>query len=241
MTKYEYSSVDLNDMLSFCRKYIKDIIWKNSLIEVKGLTFPQTECILENYELNGIKFNDAVVVNNIKRSWQYLFNNISQEISLDIVKEYNYMLQSGSLNEKDAGYLRNNPVYISGTDFIPPNVNKEILEHEIKELKENYPNKPFEKAVRLFALITKEQWFSDGNKRTATMVANHILVKSGIGIFAIKPKLMHQFIDLLIKWYESDGFNFESNEFINLQDFIYMNCIRFSPDGFYKSDLDRII
>lgn len=238
--QYEYSKVELDIILSFCRKYIKDIIWKNASIEVRGLTFPQTECILENYELNGISFNDAMIVNNIKRSWQFLFNNINKDIDLELIKEYNYILQYSTLNEKDPGLLRSKPVYISGTDFIPPHIDRGVLEYEINDINANFIDKPFEKAIALFAIIAKEQWFSDGNKRTATMVCNHILVQSGVGVFAIKPKLMSSFIDLLIKWYESDGFNLKSEEFINLSDFIYMNCIRFTPDWFYKCDLDRI-
>lgn len=42
-----------------------------------------------------------------------------------------------------------------------------------------------DQALLMFCAITRRQWFNDGNKRTALMAANHVLINAGIGVFAI--------------------------------------------------------
>ena len=56
----------------------------------------------------------------------------------------------------------------------------------------------------MFCAITRRQWFNDGNKRTALMAANHVLINAGIGVFAISPSLKRDFTNRLLRYYESD-------------------------------------
>lgn len=41
---------------------------------------------------------------------------------------------------------------------------------------------PIKQGFYLFGHITREQWFNDGNKRTAQLVANHAFVQNNAGI-----------------------------------------------------------
>ena len=61
-----------------------------------------------------------------------------------------------------------------------------------------------DQALLMFCAITRGQWFNDGNKRTALMATNHVLVNAGIGVFAISPSLKHDFTNRLLRYYESD-------------------------------------
>ncbi|MCB5635116.1 cell filamentation protein Fic, partial [Bifidobacterium animalis] len=54
-------------------------------------------------------------------------------------------------------------------------------------------------AMLLFGAVTRGQWFSDGNKRTALMVANHQLIHDGIGVFSIPPEDKAQFVSMLLR------------------------------------------
>ena len=56
----------------------------------------------------------------------------------------------------------------------------------------------------MICAITRGQWFNDGNKRTALMAANHVLINAGIGVFAISPSLKRDFTNRLLRYYESD-------------------------------------
>lgn len=51
---------------------------------------------------------------------------------------------------------------------------------------------PVRQATHLFAVACRIQWFFNGNKRTATMGANHVLIHAGAGIFALPPQRIDQ-------------------------------------------------
>jgi prophage maintenance system killer protein len=60
--------------------------------------------------------------------------------------------------------------------------------------------------LHLFLWGTRRQLFWDGNKRTALLAANKLLVQNGSGILTISESVMAQFNDLLSTYYETgDG------------------------------------
>ena len=58
--------------------------------------------------------------------------------------------------------------------------------------------------VLAFAWTCRSQLFRDGNKRTAQLVANDILVHSGEGILAVPIDAQNEFFGLLVAFYESN-------------------------------------
>ena len=58
-------------------------------------------------------------------------------------------------------------------------------------------------ALDLMLYIMRSQLFFDGNKRTAMLVANKILIENGLGIFAVRQQNMNEFFTKLVKFYES--------------------------------------
>ena len=67
----------------------------------------------------------------------------------------------------------------------------------------------------MFWLIRK-QIFLDGNKRTAMLIANKILISTGCGIIAIQEQDLETFGKKLIKFYET-------NDMTDVKDFVYKN------------------
>ena len=65
----------------------------------------------------------------------------------------------------------------------------------------------------------KLQFFNDGNKRTAMLVANHELIKNGKGIISIAEEYKEEFGEKLISYYEND------EKIEELKNFIYTNCL----------------
>ena len=119
--------------------------------------------------------DDIIVVNNIKRAWMFLFENIGRPIDWRYVSEYNRILGEGLI--RDAGKLRTNDVRIGGTDWIPELPTMESSHDEISSLMKI--ESPEDRALLMFCKITRGQWFNDGNKRTALMTANHALINAG--------------------------------------------------------------
>ena len=79
-------------------------------------------------------------------------------------------------------------------------------------------------AMLLFGAVTRGQWFSDGNKRTALMVANHQLIHDGIGVFSIPPEDKAQFVSMLLRYYETGDYS-------RLSDWLSQNAVGHVPGG----------
>lgn len=161
--------------VELAKRLLVDAIWKTANIEVDGITFPDAQEIFEGRAPSNMEVNDIIVVNNIKRAWMFLFENIGRPIDWRYVSEYNRILGEGLI--RDAGKLRTNDVRIGGTDRIPELPTMESSHDEISSLMKI--ESPEDRALLMFCKITRGQWFNDGNKRTALMTANHALINAG--------------------------------------------------------------
>lgn len=87
--------------VELAKRLLVDAIWKTANIEVDGITFPDAQEIFEGRAPSNMEVNDIIVVNNIKRAWMFLFENIGRPIDWRYVSEYNRILGEGLI--RDAG------------------------------------------------------------------------------------------------------------------------------------------
>jgi prophage maintenance system killer protein len=64
----------------------------------------------------------------------------------------------------------------------------------------------------------RKQVFIDGNKRTAMLAANHVMIANGVGIISIPIEHQQQFTTMLLEFYESGDMS-------ALKLFVYSYCI----------------
>ena len=92
------------------------------------------------------------------------------------------------------------------------------------------------KALEMFLFCARGQFFYDGNKRLATLIANKIMIQNGLGIISIPIKYKNKFLQLLVEFYET-------NENSAIKNFIYDNCIdgiSFSQNQDIKKSADEV-
>lgn len=213
-------------VVRLAKRQIIDVLWKTANIEVDGITFPDTQEIFDGRAPAGMDVDDIIAVNNIKRAWMFLFNNIDHPVDWAYVSEYNRIVGEGLVDA--AGGLRTYDVRIGGTNWVPDLPSVESSRDRISKL-QHADLSAEERAVDMFCAITRDQWFSDGNKRTALMVANHVLVNAGVGVFAIAPDLKREFTTLLLDYYES-------NNATELSAWLVDNAIERLPGGLTDSE-----
>lgn len=110
--------------------------------------------------------DDIVTVNNIKRAWGFLLGNIDYPVDWQYIREYNRIIGEGRV--RDAGRLREYGVRIGGTGWVPEIPTVESPQERVRGILEESEGE--DTAMLLFGAVTRGQWFSDGNKRTALMV-----------------------------------------------------------------------
>jgi len=128
------------------------------------------------------------------------------EISLYSLNNIHSFLMSGLLEQKSCGLLRNNPVAITGTVYHPLEERSLILSamEKISEISANIEH-PVERAMYLMSSIAYVQPYEDGNKRTARIAMNLVLVANGYPPFSFKGVDKKKYIQGIIGFYELGG------------------------------------
>lgn len=217
---------DRDRSVELAKRLLIDSIWKTANIEVDGITFPDTQEIFDGRAPAGMAVDDIVTVNNIKHAWQFLLGNVDYPIDWQYVSEYNRIVGEGLV--RDAGMLRTFGVRIGGTAWTPELPSMNSSRDAVVSIMQQVD--PLSRALDLFGVVTRGQWFADGNKRTALMVANHELIHAGIGILAIQPSDKRAFTTRLLAYYESGDFR-------PLKDWLAYNAFGRIPGGLAESQM----
>ena len=154
-----------------------DLSWKSSQIEGNTYTLLETERLLkEKQTAEGKPKDDATMLLNHKEAISFIIKNPNYVIPLTVSR----IEDIHSLLIKDLGVDRNirqRRVGISGTNYRPLDNEYQIREAlqamcDLINKKENV----FEKALLALVLLSYIQPFNDGNKRTARIVSNALLI-----------------------------------------------------------------
>jgi Fic family protein len=154
-----------------------DLSWKSSQIEGNTYTLLETEqLLLEKKTAAGKSKDDAVMLLNHKEAIDFIVANpnFMYPLTVQKIEDLHSILIKELAVSKN---IRTKRVGISGTNYVPLDNEwqiKEALEATCKLV--NSKEIVFEKALLILLLISYIQPFMDGNKRTARIVSNAILI-----------------------------------------------------------------
>ena len=154
-----------------------DLSWKSSQIEGNTYSLLETELLLKEQQTAFGKTKDeATMLLNHKEALDFIMKNKNYLNPLKVAK----IEDIHKLLIKDLGIeknIRNRRVGISGTNYKPLDNQFQIIEAlEDMCVLVNSKENIFEKALIVLILLSYIQAFSDGNKRTARIVSNAILI-----------------------------------------------------------------
>ncbi|MCF2494021.1 Fic family protein [Dyadobacter chenhuakuii] len=154
-----------------------DLSWKSSQIEGNTYSLLETERLLKDKETAaGKPKDDATMLLNHKDALNFIIENPDYVVPLSIarIEDIHSLLIKDLEVERN---IRRRRVGISGTNYKPLD-----NEHQIREALEdmcrliNRKENVFEKSLLALVLLSYIQAFNDGNKRTARIVSNAILI-----------------------------------------------------------------
>ncbi len=157
-----------------------DLSWKSSQIEGNTYSLLETERLLrESKTADGKTKEEAVMLLNHKDALRFILDNPDylQHLTLSHIEDIHQLLTKEL--SVDRG-IRHRRVGITGTNYHPLDNEFQIREamHDTCNLINNKAN-IFEKALLTLVLLSYIQAFSDGNKRTARITSNAILIANG--------------------------------------------------------------
>lgn len=187
------------DNVFLAKRNIVDSIWKEANIEGIGVTFPDTREVFEGRTVPGLSVDETVAINNLKHGWQFILDTLDAPVDLAYVRQVNMKVGAGIV--ADPGMLRMFDVSIGGTTWKPDIPSLDAAKAAIARICEQGTG--LERALNMFSYLCRAQLFSDGNKRTAQLVTNRLLIADGSGVLAIPVEEKRAFETLLIAFYES--------------------------------------
>ena len=206
LAQSNYVETDISEEVELNRAFairnIVDSIYKQAMLEGVATTYSDTETLLNGGNVTNMTANDISKVINLKHSWEFITN----KGVLQYPSNYLLLCQINSLVEEGfsvtAGRLRTVPVSIGGTSYIPPFPIESAVKEQLEEILKI--EDILQRAIKALLFIMKKQLFLDGNKRTAVLFANHILISHGKGLIVIPSEKVSEYKKLLINYYETN-------------------------------------
>lgn len=157
-----------------------DLSWKSSQIEGNTYSLLETERLLkEKQTASGKTKEEAIMLLNHKDALDFILDvpDYLKDLTVGRIEEIHSLLTKELCVERN---IRHRRVGITGTNYTPLDNEfqiREALEDSVRLI--NRKDKIFEKALLSLVLLSYIQAFTDGNKRTARIVSNGILIAYG--------------------------------------------------------------
>ena len=219
----------------FAKKNLVRLVFTTSRFEGLNTTLPQTQTIIDGMSAAGVSIDDTNVIVQLKRGWQYVIRE-DKPLSLNI--EQNINLLVARYDSLDPGSFRTGNVTVelgnSNGEWQPPEINLDQERKFFDELMQK-DTSITDKAMTLMYHNMRNQLFWDGNKRTATLAANKLMIDNGAGLINVPLNKWYKCNELISEFYLTGKMD-------KLKDWTYENGIQgieFSSDpGVPKPTID---
>lgn len=183
-----------------------DLSWKSSQIEGNTYSLLETERLLkEKQTASGKTKEEAVMLLNHKDALDFILDvpDYLKELSIARLEEIHALLTKELGVERN---IRHRRVGITGTNYTPLDNEfqiREALEDMVRLI--NGKSNIFEKALLALVLLSYIQAFTDGNKRTARIVSNGILIANGFCPISFRTVDSIDYKKAMLMFYEQNN------------------------------------
>ena len=197
-----------------------DLSWKSSQIEGNTYSLLETERLLKDQETAAGKTkNEATMLLNHKAALDFIIGHTDyvDPITVSGIEDiHNILVNDLDINRN----IRSGRVGITGTNYKPLENEFQIKEalNSMCELINSKKN-VFEKALLALVLISYIQPFSDGNKRTARIISNAILMNHHYCPISFRTIDSIEYKKAMLVFYEQTNINPFKNVFIGQFEF----------------------
>ena len=218
--KSNISELTENEYKKELERLAIDLSWKSSQIEGNTYSLLETERLLKEKETAAGKTKEeAIMLLNHKDALDFIIENDDylNPLTVSKIEDIHSILTKELAVERN---IRKRRVGISGTNYKPLDNEFQILEAlrntcEVINDKENI----FEKALLALVLISYIQPFMDGNKRTARIVSNAILMNYNYCPLSFRTVDSIDYKKAMLLFYEQNNISNFKEIFINQFEF----------------------
>lgn len=210
-------------------RFVIELSWKSSEIEGNTYSLLDTELLLkEGITASGHSKEEATMIINHKKAFQYVLKNsdIQKAMKTSMIEDIHSILT------KDLGVnprLRDRFVGITGSLYAPLSVPTQIKEAlDSLSIAVDKMEDPYSKALLTLIGISYIQPFEDGNKRTARLAANTILLAHKCAPLSYRGVEVKSYLEGLLIFYEKNSIHSMRDIFIKQYIFSCEHYLQFS-------------
>ncbi len=205
-------------------RFTIEMSWKSAKIEGNTYSLLETEQLFkEKIEAKNKTREEAIMLLNHKDALNYMleYKSLAKTINIRFIDEIHTILT------KDLGItnnIRSRIVGITGTAYRPID-NEFQIKEALQKLCDliNSKKNGFEKAMLIIVLISYIQPFEDGNKRTARMLGNAILIANNSCPLSYRSVTVLDYKKAILLFYEQNNLTLFKNLFIEQNTFAVEN------------------
>ena len=214
--KSNSSKLTINEFNKAIERLAIDLSWKSSQIEGNTYSLLETERLIkEKITAAGKTKDEATMLLNHKEALDFIIANPTyvNPITISTIENIHSILIKDLNVDRN---IRKHVVGISGTNYRPLD-----NEFQIREAMDdmcaiiNKADNIFEKALLTLVLISYIQPFSDGNKRTARIVSNAILINNNYCPLSFRTADSIEYKKAMLIFYEQNNISAVKNIFID--------------------------
>ena len=177
--------------------------YTSNALEGNSLTLSETKVLLEDgITIGGKPIRDCYEATGHARAYDYMLE-IARGGPLQFREEDILRLHAlfyGGIAPDHAGHYREDQVFITGTEYIPPTADEVpgLMAKLVEDLNQRKNGThPVLLAAYAHRRLVDIHPFQDGNGRTARLLMNLILANKGYCVVSIPPVLRHDYITAL--------------------------------------------
>lgn len=187
-------------------RFVIEFSWKSSKIEGNTYSLLDTEFLLKNgIEAQGKTKHEATMILNHKNAYLFVVESMRNNVPINAayIEHIHHLVTDGLGVERG---VRNRIVGISGSLYLPLTMQQqlreqlEVLTHAIAR-KDN----AYEQALMAVLGISYLQPFEDGNKRTARVFANALLLHAGYAPLSYRSIDEREYKEATLIFYEQNS------------------------------------
>lgn len=205
-TQYQQATAAMSPVIEKkeLERFIIELSWKSSAIEGNTYTLLDTENLLKDGIVpKGYSAEETQMILNHKIALEFVRSTSSTNLTLSFIEKVHELLVQDLGIERG---LRKTLVGITGTAYRPLDNQHQIIDQiDLLIKKINCITNPFEKAFLALLGLSYIQPFADGNKRTARLVANSILLHYGYAPLSYRSVDVEHYRGAMLVFYEQQS------------------------------------
>jgi Fic family protein len=190
--------------IMLAKRQLPEFVYDAVNLEGINFTLPEIMTLLDGVTVGGHKISDQQIVLNQADTWRTLFKLIEQnkfEITVETVCALHFIAAKEEALEW--GKFRSGGVTISGTDYIPPQVDllPELFDKMVDDASKI--EDVYDQAIHFFLTMARCQFFYDVNKRMGRFIMNGLLLSFGYPAINLPARRQLEFNQLMLSFYQT--------------------------------------